>query len=84
MNTLAAVQRSADLLSPAEVARDEMRAAGLDDPTMGELVVILRSLDDGPQRAQVEEWYWALAIERHGPRRARWYREEYEWLRAHR
>lgn len=73
-----------DLLSPAAVARDEMAAAGLGEPTTAELVVALRHLPDGPVRAQLEEWYWALAIEQHGPRRARWYREDYAWLRAHR
>lgn len=53
-------------------------------PTMPELVVMLSGMPDGPDRARVEEWYWCLAIEKHGLRRAGWYRAEYEWLRAHR
>jgi hypothetical protein len=73
-----------DLLTPAELARDDMRAAGLGVPTMAELVVALRGLPDGPQRARLEGWYWALADEKHGPLRARWYREELAWLRTHR
>jgi hypothetical protein len=72
-----------DLLSPAELVRDEMRDAGLGAPTTTEIVYALRRLPDGPERARLTEWYWALAIERYGPQRARWYREEYEWLRAH-
>lgn len=74
-----------DPLSPAELARDEMAAAGLDKPTIEEIAVALRDprLDES-DRAQFESWYWALADERHGPRRARWYREDYEWLRAQR
>ena len=73
-----------DLLTPAELARDEMAAAGIGEPTTAELVVALRRLPDGPERARVEGWYWALAIEQYGPVWARWYREEYEWLRAQR
>jgi len=73
-----------DLLSPAELARDEMVAAGVEATTAADLVVVLRDLADGPGRARLEEWYWALAAEAHGPTRAARYREEYEWLRAHR
>jgi len=72
-----------DLLSAAELARDEMVAAGVGEATTAELVVALRGAD-GAVRTQLEEWWWALAVEKHGARRARWYREEYEWLRAHR
>lgn len=53
-------------------------------PTMAELVVLMRDLPDGPERRRVEGWYWAKAIDRFGVRRARWHREEYEWLRANR
>lgn len=72
-----------DALSPAEVVRDELRSAGLVEPTLTELVVALRDLPEGPQRHQLEDWYWAFALERHGPvRDSHW--KEYEWLRAHR
>lgn len=53
-------------------------------PSMVELTAILRDMPDGPERARVEEWYWAKAVDHYGVRRARWYREEYEWLRAQR
>jgi len=72
-----------DLLTAAAVARDEMAAAGVGDLTTAELVVALRAVPDGPVRAQLEDWYWALAIETHGLFLARRYREEYVWLRAH-
>jgi hypothetical protein len=52
-------------------------------PTMAELVVILRDVPDGPERAQLEDAYWAKATHRYGIPRARHYRWEYEWLRAH-
>ena len=72
-----------DLLTAAAVARDEMAAAGVGDLTTIELVVALRLVPAGPVRAQLEDWYWALAIDTHGLLLARRYREEYEWLRAH-
>lgn len=52
--------------------------------TMAELVLLLRKLPDGSERSRIEEWYWAKAIDRYGERRAHWYRDEYEWLRANR
>ena len=72
-----------DVLCAAALARDEMEAAGLADLTAAEIVVALRSLPAGPVRAQLEDWYWALAIDKHGLFLARRYREEYAWLRAH-
>lgn len=47
------------------------------------LVKDIQAEPDGPRRRQLEERYWALAVEKHGPTRARWYRDEYEWLRRH-
>ncbi len=73
-----------DLLSPGELARDEMAANGVDDPTLAALVVALRHTPNGPARTQAERWYWALAADKHGSVRARWHREELEWLRTHR
>ena len=52
--------------------------------TMAELAALLRSLPDGPERSRIEGWYWAKAIDHYGEQLARWYRQEYEWLRAHR
>jgi hypothetical protein len=52
--------------------------------TPHEIVVILRDLDDGPERTRLEGWYWALITEECGTRKADSWRKEYEWLRAHR
>jgi hypothetical protein len=52
--------------------------------TPHEIVVRLRDTHDGPERAQLEEWYWALVGEEVGLRKAASWRKEYEWLRAHR
>lgn len=78
-----------DLLSPAAVARDDMRAADLGQPTAPELAVAIRNLPDGPERAQLESWYWALVAEHHGggdrgEATAKHFRAEYEWLRSRR
>jgi len=51
-------------------------------PTLAELVALIRSEADAGRRAQLEAWYWAKETDRVGVRRARWYREEYEWLRS--
>ena len=53
-------------------------------PTRPELVRFIRAEPDGPRRSQLEDWYWAKAVDRYGKRRAAAYRWEYEWLRAHR
>lgn len=52
--------------------------------TTHEIVVRLRTLPDGPERTKLEGWYWALVGEECGLRWAKWWREEYEWLRARR
>lgn len=59
-----------------------MTATVLRAPTMPEVVGMLADMADGPGRARLEDWYWALAIEKHGPRRAGWFRAEYRWLRS--
>jgi len=81
---MTAVTDVAHLLSPAALARDEMATVIHWQPTIAEMVVALRALPDGADRTQLLEWYWALAAEKHGPVRARWYRDEYEWLRRNR
>lgn len=73
-----------DSLSPAALARAEMADTISWQPAMAEMVVALRSLPDGPDKSKLLEWYWALAAEEHGPVRAGWYRDEYEWLRGNR
>lgn len=50
-------------------------------PTLLELVEMIRSLPDGPERSRLEGWYWAKVCDRHGARRAAHYRWEYTWLR---
>jgi hypothetical protein len=71
-----------DLLSPASLARDEMRAADIGHPTAVELAVAIRRLPAGPERSKLEEWYWALVAEDQGEAMAKQWRAEYEWLRS--
>lgn len=76
-----------DLLSPAAIARDEMRAADLGQPTAAELALAIRRLPPGPERSKHEEWYWALVADEHGGGAhgravARRRQAEYEWLRS--
>lgn len=54
-----------------------MRAA----PPMAEHAALIQAIPDGPWRDQLLDWYRARNVTRFGAARARWYREEYEWIR---
>ncbi len=51
--------------------------------SMADLVRLIQSAD-GAERDRLLGWYHARNIRRFGEERARWYREEYEWLKTRR
>lgn len=51
-------------------------------PTLAELARIISAMPDGPERDQLEGWYWAKVADRDGLRRMGWHRDDYQWLRA--
>lgn len=74
----------ADYLSPAAIARDDMRSEGVQMPALPALALRILRLPEGAERERLEGWYWALVAEKFGEHLAEGWRWECEWLRAQR
>lgn len=58
------------------------RCQTLEQVNLAPLAALIQSETDMTRRAWLEDRYWALAGSLHGEQKARWYRQESEWLRA--